>query len=251
MLQQTVIIIVTIIFFWFIFTRYINTTNNMKTPSKTPSKTSSKTLDKIRSMLKRIDNIFQEHNITYWIDGGTLLGAVRHQDIIPWDDDGDIVVLHEDKDKLLQLRSKLNNYGLGLGKFWGGYKIFPLDGEKINHENRNWKWSKSCKDIESSETFDYKFPFIDICFIEKGNKDTYTYSSEYVRRVWPNYFYKYGEIFPLKRYLFGKQFFLTGPSNPTPYLKRAYGDNWKTTAYKDYDHKNQIRHPKATFELKN
>ena len=203
-------------------------------------------------MLQNIDNVFKTHQITYWIDGGTLLGAVRHQDIIPWDDDGDIVVLSSDKNKFINLKQTFKKNGLDIARFWGGYKIFPLDGESINHEKRNWKWNKNCKDIENSETFNYKFPFIDVCFIEKNNKDEYRYSSEYTRRVWPNYYYKHNELFPLKRYSFGKkseQFYLTGPSNPEPYLNRAYGNNWKTTAYKDYDHKNQIRLTNIQFDL--
>ena len=55
--------------------------------------TPTKTIDDIKNMLQIIDNLFKKHNVTYCIDGGTLLGAVRHQDIIPWDDDADIIVL--------------------------------------------------------------------------------------------------------------------------------------------------------------
>lgn len=51
-------------------------------------------------ILKEIDKICKKHNIEYYMEGGSLLGAVRHHGFIPWDDDMDISVMKKDYPRL-------------------------------------------------------------------------------------------------------------------------------------------------------
>lgn len=51
-------------------------------------------------LFKIFNEICQKNKITYWTDGGTLLGAVRHQSSIPWDDDIDVCMMRDDIHKL-------------------------------------------------------------------------------------------------------------------------------------------------------
>ena len=71
-------------------------------------------------ILKDIHEVCVNNSITYFLVGGTALGAVRHKGFIPWDDDIDISMLREDWEKFK--------------------KVFPIQmGEKYELEGPNYK----------------------------------------------------------------------------------------------------------------
>ncbi len=68
-------------------------------------------LERIRraelEMLGFVDRVCKENKINYFLAGGSLLGAVRHRGMIPWDDDLDIGMLRENFEKFRRLCPKV------------------------------------------------------------------------------------------------------------------------------------------------
>ena len=71
------------------------------------------TLDEIKSveleMLRYLDNICKTDHIDYMLIGGSLLGAIRHNGFIPWDDDIDIILTMENYDKLFSVLKNIKH----------------------------------------------------------------------------------------------------------------------------------------------
>ena len=75
-------------------------------------------------MLKDFIKICEDNDITYFVIGGTLLGAVRHGGFIPWDDDIDVLMFREDFEKLNSVMSE---------KLDDKYHLFNVLNEETYH----------------------------------------------------------------------------------------------------------------------
>jgi len=62
-------------------------------------------------VLREVKICLDEAGVEYWLDQGTLLGAVRDGDFIPWDNDIDIGTIHSEFDKIVQTLSELRKRG--------------------------------------------------------------------------------------------------------------------------------------------
>lgn len=61
-------------------------------------------------ILLELDNICKKYGLRYYMDGGTLLGAMCYEGFIPWDDDIDLKMPRPDYEKFIQLGSEFPEY---------------------------------------------------------------------------------------------------------------------------------------------
>lgn len=205
------------------------------------------------ALLNYFDQICKKHNITYWIDSGTLIGHIRHNGFIPWDDDIDICMMRDDYERLPDI---LDNEFKKDGFFWRNGEIiqlffkdcpaqvdiFPMDsGNKINPpQDKEYNQFLSClNEIKSHIDFDHKKwqkrecpvseKYLAYCFKARDEKlvpnkiknGFIFYGVE--TGVKNRCCYSYSDIFPLQKISFyGIETYK--PQNSNYYLFCQYGD---------------------------
>lgn len=95
-------------------------------------------------LLRKFIQVCEKYNLQYYAYYGTLLGSIRHQGFVPWDDDTDVVMPRKDYDKLMEIgRAEFQNeFFLQTPEsdkecFYGYSRLRYTDSTAI--EIRNWK----------------------------------------------------------------------------------------------------------------
>lgn len=205
--------------------------------------------------------VFKKFGIRWWINGGTLLGEVRHKgveppfegSIVPWDDDADSQVHPDDQYKLKwpEVQLEFKKYGLQLTTHWLGYKIFSIEplpyGKNFSFRAITTKTFQlpfgkkfSFRTI-SSKTFHW--PDVDIYTSQRRKKDGAITYTGIAKIIFPNEIFTDEELFgkegKLRETKFGP-ITVFAPQHPEGYCDRTYGKDWRDVAYRIWNHQTEI-----------
>lgn len=167
-------------------------------------------IKKLYQLMYDFDKLSYKFNIQYWVIAGTLLGAMRHNGIIPWDDDLDVGV-PEEYTKIIkskEFEEELDSYGYKVTKEWFGYKV------RLSDPKLEW----IAMDI----------------FIMQKEARTWSFKYKKARSIWPKEYIIQNELFPLQRKTFGT-FEVTIPAQSAKALDRWFS-KWNEKAYQGYNH---------------
>lgn len=110
-------------------------------------------------VLQIVADICKKYGLQYFAAGGTLIGAVRHQGFIPWDDDIDIGLKREDYNKLIEVLPRELPRGIVLGGMFvepeKPDKIFPTNCVRVRTDPSGW-------DLKGHMERFHGFPYIGV-----------------------------------------------------------------------------------------
>ncbi len=187
-------------------------------------KTAPHKVDQLYELLKIVDEELRQNRIEYSMDGGTLLGAARHQGIIPWDDDADLIIMKEDKARFLALEARLKAKGIVIEDT--GFESYKLT---FDAQTLRSRFSLAEKDAAN----------LDILVMEKCSDGIIRNASDYFKDTFPKEFFHQEEWDQRRDYSFGppdKRLVLKGPVNPMRYLKTYYGPECMEYALQTHSH---------------
>ena len=181
--------------------------------------------ERFLDILVEIDRVCKKYDIEYFLDAGTLLGAVRHHGFIPWDDDVDIGMRRIEYNKFIEAWGKEEHNRFSL----------KYDG---NTNNYLWGFAKiidtetSIKEIEVNVPFEYGlfvdvFPYDDASYeneqdIEKDNEE--------LLRIYRHYMINFFRYFiPRKKYASICNWYLCKDKNKNEYFRKDTSEIAKET----------------------
>lgn len=131
-------------------------------------------------ILKEVKRVCDKHGIQYWLDSGTLLGAVRHGGFIPWDDDLDIGMLRKDYERFAEIAPKEmgKEYVFQNWYLTKGY-CFPFG--KVRKKGTVWQEMKAPRLQENGIYIDI-FPY-DVYPDEKRDQNKQHYYIDILKRA--------------------------------------------------------------------
>ena len=147
-------------------------------------------------LIKRVKDAFETFNITYMLEGGSVLGSYMHHGFIPWDDDIDLKV-NISQQKILKKAME------------------DIPGHTL-HSPNNSLWKFFNNNFSKAGQSDYKWPVIDIFFFQVNET--------HVNDVTPNRLHfsdPKSDILPLENGIFEGMVFPV-PRNMEAYLNRRY-----------------------------
>lgn len=109
-------------------------------------------------LAKEFKRVCEEHNIKYFMDSGTLLGAVRHKGFIPWDDDMDFAMLRNDYEELLRIAPHAFGRGFFL-QTWDNDPYYPYAFAKLRKLGTTFVESAMQHNPAHNELFIDIFPY--------------------------------------------------------------------------------------------
>lgn len=112
----------------------------------------------VKEMLNDFHNLCVEKKLRYFVAYGTLIGAVRHNGFIPWDDDIDVCMPREDYEKLIEIVGKQDE------KY---YMLTPSNSKYYFNNFSRFCSRKGILYLSKVVSIDYLGPFIDVIPLDK------------------------------------------------------------------------------------
>ncbi len=184
-------------------------------------------------LIRDIKAILSKHKVKWWLDGGSLIGLLRHNSVIPFDDDVDLCMLYEDFYRILpELRAQFEQWGYVLkagksgkavenrhGQNWPTYYQFFVTAEKCQAILHEMYPTLSPKELaqRTRKAMKQPLPYGDFLLMEDIGGGKIQYLGDY----YGNKPYIKSTIFPLGHHrALGES--IPIPRKPISYLMNSY-----------------------------
>ena len=167
-------------------------------------------------LLDTFSKMMEKHNLTYMMYGGTLIGSLRHNDVIPWDDDIDVIANYSDMNQIWNIFKKMKP----------NYYIHKPKSRKF------WKFY-SKHSIKTKNDYGWKWPYLDIWWYTKNENNTINDWS----CGWCKETFTPENLFPPVKRKFGP-LTLYAPRDPRKFLQEA-GYDWTKCVTRNWNHRDE------------